>query len=170
MTKKDFFILFIKLSGLYLFIQMFFYVLPQSYSFIALTPRADKGDIYYIFLFFGISILLFYLIIRYAHKIVNFFKLDKHFDLDDIDLKQITKTDIMQYAVIIIGGMLFINSFVDLEHQVLLYYQNKAMGMLDKFSNIRLVLPVLNILIGYLLLTNYDLIVIKISPKDKNQN
>ncbi len=166
MTKKDFIILFIKLSGLYLFIQTFFYVLPQSYSFIALSPRVDKGDIYYIFLFFIISILLLYLIIRYAHILVNLFKLDKHFDSDNIDVNRITKTDIMQYAIMIIGGMLFVNSFVNLEHQVLLYYQNKAMGMLDKFSNIRLVLPVLNITIGYLLLTNYDLIAKKISPKD----
>ncbi len=170
MTKKDFFILLIKIMGLYFFIQMFFYILPQSYSFIALAPRADRGSVWLIFLVFAISILFFYLIIRYAHIIVVFLGLEKHFDSSGIETNHITKKDILQLGIIIIGGMLIVNSFVDFQHQILLYYRSKELGTLDDISNIRLAIPVLNILIGYLLMTNYDLIAKKIGQKNEIHN
>lgn len=119
-----------------------------------LTPRFDRGTVYTIILFFVLSIFLFYFIVRFAQKIVAFLKLDKHFDSDDIDMSRITKADLLQFGIIVIGGLLFINTFIDLQHQIVLYYQSKMLGILDKTSKIRLALPVLNMLIGYLLLTN----------------
>ena len=128
--------------------------MPQAYSFMVLTPRFDRGTVYTIILFFVLSIFLFYFIVRFAQKIVAFLKLDKHFDSDDIDMSRITKADLLQFGIIVIGGLLFINTFIDLQHQIVLYYQSKMLGILDKTSKIRLALPVLNMLIGYLLLTN----------------
>lgn len=157
MTKKDFFILMIKLFGLYSIITAMFFQLPQSISF-AFGGFIDGID-YYSLLYLGVILLLivalFVFLIFKSHHIVRLLKLEQGFDTDNIELGNLSAREIIKIAVLVIGGFLIINNLpVFVQNTLNAFYhelQFQTTELIDKWNWF---LPGANVLIGYLLITN----------------
>lgn len=168
MTKKDFFILIIKLFGLYSIITALFTALPQSVSFILL----DFGvtTVIYLLIVLIIIVALFIFLIFKSHHIVRLLKLEKGFDNDLVELGNLTTIEIVKIAILIIGGFLIIDNIPEFIHKTFNAFYSDIQSQ-DITSNYKWnwVVNGLNILLGYLLITNINFIVqiLRLGNKDK---
>jgi len=169
MTKKDLFILMIKLFGLYWIIQVLLYVLPQNISF-AMNKINDISLVGFMLLPVLIILVLFTFILFNADKIVRILKLDKGFDDDKIEFGNLNASSIIKAGIFIIGGLLLLENIPYLIKFFLIVFQktsaHKETGTHEKFN---LVVSVINVILGYLLMTNYDIIANKFGITDKTE-
>ena len=168
MTKRDFFILAIKLFGLYFVIHGLFFMIPYG-----LSPPFDQYYVYTIILNV-ISIIfivgLFVLLLFKSGKIVKLLKLEKGFDDERIEIGNLHAQDVVKIGTFIIGGLIFIenipsflsHSFFALKGEI----AGKQHYAFDKFG---WAISGFNVVIGYLLLTNFDFIAKKLE-KEINQS
>lgn len=156
MTKRDFFILLVKVFGLYSAVTAIFGVLPSNIMF------GFGGEIQiemYIWTVAAVFIVagLFWLLTLKADSLVDFLKLGKGFSDDRIELGNIKPEDIIKIGVFIIGGLLLIRSVPGLLSQIFWSFKGEVVGRefkpQDKFN---MVVSGLNVLFGYLLFTNSD--------------
>lgn len=166
MTKRDFFILLIKVFGLYWIISVLFSVLPNNIYFV--THNLDLKGIIWLIATVLITLGLFFLLLAKADKVSNFLKLEKGFDENRIDFGGLKSLDIIKFAVLIIGGFLFIENIPSfLSHTLFAFksslpkgfdqaYENKNLIKYNHFEDyVRWINSGLNLLIGYLLITNF---------------
>ena len=161
MTKKDLFRLIIKIFGLYWIVLIFFTLLPNYFSFIFSGPNFQ----WKIWLVISVLIILslFLFLIYKTDKIIAWLKLDQGFDEDRIDFQNFNPESILNLALIILGGMLILNNVGEvLSHsfvafKVMLAHESAIITQ-GAQNNIKFVLSILNIVIGYLFLKNYPVI------------
>src|SRR5690625_7724332 len=108
MTKRVFFILIIKIFGLYSIITSLFSVLPNNISFV--IQNIEIIGIIWLLATALIIIGLFYLLLTKADKISKLLKLENGFDEDRIDFNGLKSLDIIKFVVLIIGGLLFVEN------------------------------------------------------------
>jgi hypothetical protein len=156
MTKRDFFILLVKVFGLYSAVTAIFGVLPSNVAF------GMHGEIQiemYIWTVAAMFIVagLFWLLTLKADKLVDFLRLGKGFSDDRIELGNIKSEDIIKIGVFITGGLLMIKSVPGFLSHIFWSFKGEVIGQeftaRDKFN---IVVSGLNILFGYLLFTNSD--------------
>lgn len=171
MTKKDFFRLLIKIAGLYFIISAVFSGLSNNIIF-SVEGKADWISILWVILTLIIVVGLFTLMIYNADKIINWLKLDKGFDDERIDFQKIETQSILKLALFIIGGLLFIDNIPPFLSRSYFALRSKInpndiyhFGSLQDY--IRLFTNFLNIIIGYLLITNYNKISKLLKETDK---
>ncbi|MBN2662750.1 MAG: hypothetical protein JXR68_03795 [Bacteroidales bacterium] len=157
MTKKDFFILLIKLFGLFSAITTIFSALPGSLAYA--ISDIDIFSVIGIILIVLAVLGLFILLIFKSDKVVKILKLDKGFDDDRIELAQFSSQDIIKIGSFIIGGILLLKNIPTFLSYALISFK-EDIGMLayvhrDTFL---WVLSGINIVIGYFLLTNYNIV------------
>ncbi len=178
MTKRDFFRIIIKLFGLYSLILVIFTYFPSSISYIAFDTEP-------FIILFAAGVILFvvlvyvFLILR-TDKIINLLKLDKGFDDDMIELGNFNATKIFKFALIFIGGFLIIDNFPDFLYYCYLAFKNEVspngLNFIEensfgsKYDYFNWAISGMNVLIGYLFLTNYDRIAKWLTRKDKTVN
>lgn len=168
MTKKDFFILIIKLFGLYSIITALFLTLPQNLSFVI----ADFGyaSILYLVAILAVLTALFVLLIFKSHHIVRVLKLEKGFDDDRIDLANLKTTDIVKMATAIIGGFLIINNIpIFISQTFHAFYSDIQSQVIPPTSKWNWLVHGLDIIIGYVLITNLNFIVRLLRIKSENE-
>jgi len=106
---------------------------------------------------------LFWLLTFKADKLVDLLKLDKGFAEDRIELGNIKAIDIIKTGVFIIGGLMILKSIPALLSQIFWAFKGDIAGQEftaeDKFN---LTVNGLNLLLGYLLFTNYDVVASKL--------
>lgn len=176
MTKRDFFRVLIKLFGLYSCILTVFNFIPTNISYA--ISNFQPLILLWIVGASALTIALFFLLIFKADKIIDFLKLDKGFDNDSIVLKNFNESKIIKLALIIIGGFLVIENIPDfLSHSYYAFKNQISFNISDdafpfagntEVDYFRWFFAAINILLGYLLLTNYSL-VSKWLSKPKNQ-
>jgi hypothetical protein len=156
MTKRDFFILLVKVFGLYSAVTAIFGVLPNNIMF------GMGGEIQIEVYIWTIAVIvivagLFWLLTFKADSLVDFLKLSKGFSDDRIELGNIKPVEIIRIAVFITGGLLLIRSIPGLLSQIFWLFKGEVIGQefspRDKFN---IVVSGLNVLLGYLLFTNSD--------------
>ncbi|MDB2385406.1 hypothetical protein N9V96_02925 [Polaribacter sp.] len=108
MTKRDFFILLIKIFGLYSIITVVFSTLPNNILFV--IQNIGITEIIWLIITTLIIIGLFYLLLKKADKVSDLLKLEKGFDQEIIDFSGLKSVDIIKFVVLIIGGFLFIEN------------------------------------------------------------
>ena len=168
MTKKDFFILIIKLFGLLSIVTSLFSVLPGNISF-ALTD-IDAFTLMWVILTVLIVIGLFTLLIFKSAKIVQILQLDKGFDDERIELGNLKSADIIKIGTFIIGGILILNNIpVFLSHTLFAFKGNVVGQTYETNGKFYWVVSGLNILLGYLLITNYSFVA-KILKLENTEN
>lgn len=119
MTKKDFFILAIKLFGLMSIVTSFFSGILNNISYALF--KVDTLAIIWIGAAIVISIGLFVLLVFKADKIVSLLKLEEGFDDEKIELGNLNSSEILKVGTFIIGGLLFIHNIpIFLSHILLL--------------------------------------------------
>ncbi len=157
MTKRDFFILLIKVFGLYSIITTLFSVIPNSLSSISL----DFGIAAILWSIFGsgIAIGITVILLSKADKVVQLLKLDKGFDDDRIDFGNIKPSDIVKIGSFIIGGFLILNNIPNFISHALFSYKSEVVGYeYTSKQYFQWAVSGVNILLGLFLFTKYDLI------------
>ena len=166
MTKRDFFILIIKLFGLFSIITSLFSVLPGNISFALMD--IDLFSVSWILVVMVIIIGLFVLLIFKSDKVVEFLKLDKGFDDERIEIGNLNTDSIVNLAVIIIGGLLILDNIPEFLSHTLYAFKGDIIGInydtMDKFN---WTVNGINLLLGFLLLTNYNTVSKVLRIKDK---
>jgi hypothetical protein len=171
MTIRTFWILFLKIIGIY-FVLGSIEVVAQFFSatyYLFVTESTEtiiKSGVYVSMaaIFFTYILVLFFFVIK-PNLIIDTLKLDKGFDEEKIVLKN-NSSSILRIAVILIGGLMFVDSFPSLCRSVFAFFQQESL-----FRNYPkaawIIFDLLKTIIAYLLLTNSKLIV-KIIEKQKS--
>lgn len=167
MTKRDFFMLILKVFGLFSIVTSLFSVLPGNISFAMID--LDAKSILWIAIALTVVIGLFLLLIFKSHKIVSLLKLDEGFDDDKIELGNFKPSDIIKTGTFIIGGLLILDNIPGFLSHSLFAFKGDIIGReyntQDKFN---WAVSGLNLIIGFLLLINYDFVAKRLST-EKNE-
>lgn len=158
MTKTDFFRLLIKIFGLYSLLTALLSVLPSNISFVLSYPDA----IGFIWLIAVTTIVfsLFFFLIRQPDVIIRILKLDKGFDEERIQFENLNAKSIIKLSSIIIGGLLIIDN-IPVFFSYTLFAFKSSVGHTDSYGiqdNINWGASFLKLIVGYLLVTNYEFV------------
>ena len=168
MTKRDFFIIIVKLFGLFSVVTSIFSVIPSNISFALMD--IDLFSVIWIITAIIIVIGLFVLLIFKSDKVVKLLKLDKGFDDERIEIGNLNMNSIVQLAVIIIGGLLILDNIPAFLSHTLYAFKGDIVGInydtMDKFN---WAVNGINLVLGFLLLTNYNTVskILKIKENNK---
>lgn len=168
MTKRDFFILLIKIFGLYSLIASLFSTLPGQLSF--LVQSLDPISLSIMTASIVVVMGLFALLIFKADKIVDLLKLDRGFDEERIELDKIDSDQIIKIGTFVIGDLLLLDHLPTFVSQTIFAFKASQIGLEhgDQDKMIWLANG-LNLVIGYLLLTNYDFVAKILGTKMKQK-
>lgn len=159
MTKKDFFILVIKLFGLYLFLNVCFTLIPSTITYII-----TMFPVYIAILLSVLSAIflcgVFLFIIIKAPWIVEKLYLDKGFEEDRIVMNNVNARDIIKIGSFIIGGLLLIHNIPDFLAYTIHVFADKinttTFTFLPRAGKFKWIISGVNIVIGFFLLTRFD--------------
>lgn len=154
MTKKDFFVLVLKIFGLYSLTTSLFSVLPANIAHLltGFTPLSLIWTLIVVVIVAGLFILLVFK----AANVVELLKLDRGFDDERIDLGNLRNADIVKLACFFIGGLLILDNIPPFLSYTLFSFKRSFAGLTtDRFENFSWAISALKIVIGYLLVTNY---------------
>ncbi|HYG20788.1 MAG TPA: hypothetical protein VD816_17745 [Ohtaekwangia sp.] len=160
MTKRDFFRIILKIFGLYFFIHTIFTALPNNLIF-SINYLSGNDASVYLLLWILLSVIvtggLFILLIFQADKIIALLKLDTGYDQADIRVENFNDENIIKLGSVLIGGLLITDNVpVFLSHlHTYILEQNEEMYM-GTNNNFGWITSVVNIFMGYLLLSNYQ--------------
>ena len=173
MTKRDFFRILIKVFALYSIILTVFTWIPSNliytfYDFELIPILAGLG-------FTLLAFIIYYFLIKKTDQIIDFIRLDKGFDNEKIELGSLGTDKILMLGIILIGGLLLISNLADfIQYSFLAFKNNVQKSGLNIFLNeaetdyFNWTFSGINIVIGYLLLTNYDKVANWFNRKEKN--
>jgi hypothetical protein len=165
MTKRDFFILLIKVFGLYSAVTAIFSALPSNIMF-GMHGEVEISVYVWIVAVTFIIAGLFWILTFKADKLVDLLKLEKGFSDDRIELESIKSEDIIKIGTFVIGGLLMIKSVPGLLSQIFWSFKGEIIGQeftaRDKFN---LGVSGLNVLLGFLLFTNFDIVARRLNKK-----
>lgn len=167
MSKRDFFILTIKLFGLSSVVTTFFSVIPANLSYVLMD--IDLIAIGWIMTVVIVVVGLFVVLVFKADKVVERLKLDKGFDDNRIELGNLKSDDIIKIGTFILGGLMIIDNIPGFLSHVLFAFRAENLGIEhgaeEKFS---WVVTAVNLIVGYLLVTNYGFVADKMKSKSGN--
>jgi len=163
MTKRDFFKTIIKIIGLYFTVQTVFSYIPTNLSYIFSFMESEEflKIILLTTLYSAIAVSIFLFVLFKSGKIVDILKLDKGFDDEKIEFGNFNNLKIMKLAVILIGGIMIVSNLSEFLN--FLYHAFKNSARVSMYESNELtgeyiynwITTGLNILIGYLLMTNF---------------
>ncbi len=164
MTKRDFFRIIIKLFGLYSLILVVFNYIPANIGFM-FRDFQWVALVWILGLTTFVASIYVFLILK-VDRIIDLLKIDKGFDDDQIILGDFTTKKLVKFAILLIGGFLVVdylpsflhNSYIAFKEQVTDGRLNFAEGIQYKTSYFfrEWILEGINILIGFLFITNYQ--------------
>lgn len=153
MSNKDFFRLMIKLFGLYQFIIVAFTFFPSNLQLIF-------NDFFSFSSFFSMALLtllilgVFYFFIKKPDLIINFFKLDKGFDNEKININNFNSNTIIQIGLVFVGGFLIVDNLGYFISSFVTYFKISLMKenyeTVKNFQN--LILQGVNLVLGFCLI------------------
>jgi hypothetical protein len=153
MTKRDLFILALKLFGVFSIISGIFTTLPGNASIIL-----TNFDLISIILIVGILVVyigLFVLLILKGGYLVDKLRLPKGFDEERIDLGNLDSPAIIKVSLMIIGGLLFINNIPTFLSYLVYSFKAEQIGITSNNDFLfKLGVSAINIIIGYLIFAN----------------
>jgi hypothetical protein len=166
MTPRSFFIILIKMMGIYMVLESIT-VIPGLFTSIYMFRNpAGENDTLGIILTFSMLLLvtaLFFVTLRYClfktDWLIDKLSLDKHFKEEKFDLN-IHRSTVLRISVIVIAGLMFVESLPSLCRQVYLYIQQQSFESFgDHPSRGWLIFETAKVFIAYFLITNSRLVV-----------
>ncbi|BDC99861.1 hypothetical protein [Persicobacter psychrovividus] len=154
MTKKDFFVLLIKVFGLYFLVLNLFTILPQSIPFIMIG--ADSTGVLIIVASVIFSIGITYALIFYASKVVDLLRLDSGFEESYIKLGDFKPKDVVRISSFILGGVMVVNNFPKLLNYIYIALKQDNNPFDSPIDKTQMALTFVQIFVGLLLVTNYE--------------
>jgi len=158
MSKKDLFRLIIKLFGLYWIVLISFTLLPTFFTFI-FSEYEFQWKVWLVVSVFFIFFLFLFLIYK-PDMIIDWLKLDKGFDDERIEFHKFNTKSVLKLGLIILGGMLILNNLAAFVSYTFSAFQSaflhdNPLTTRGTLTNIEWAKSFINIVTGYLLLTNY---------------
>lgn len=156
MSIRTFWNILIKILGLFL-ISGALVIVPQSISFLYYAFKSgDFIDVLSVVALNLVLLFVYFLIIRLCiyktNWIINKLKLDKGFETENIELN-FDSTKIISIAIIVIGGLLFIDNIPVLFREIMVFSEDKNLFK-DYPKSGWLIFYFCKAIIGYLLMTN----------------
>lgn len=175
MTKKDLFRVVIKIFALNFIVQTLFTTLPQSYIYF--MGKVDFIGIVLLLVTIAIVLLILYLLVVKTDWVINLLKLDKGYDSDQIAFARISNLTVLKFGIILLAGIFIIRNFVPLLTNLGLLFRSFFTSdnatthtfLLPEVDYVRLIINALNLLIGYLILTNVQRVSRWLNRYEKNE-
>ena len=156
MTKRDLFIIALRLFGLYSAVLTLFSFIPQTVSWF-LYQGLDAMDIAMVILSVVITIGLFALLILKAPWLVSVLRLDRGFDDERIALASSTSIRLFAMGVFVVGGLMFVENVPVFLSNSFFAFRGDLVGMEHRTEdNVNWFLSALNVIIGYVLVTFHE--------------
>lgn len=162
MTKRDFFRIVLRLFALYLLLLTVFTFIPSNISY-----QLYEFSVWPLLFILGSSVLmfaLFFFLLRKSDVIIDVLKLDKGFDDEQINFGSLSSLEILKIGLIFIGGFLVLDNLPQFLNYCYLAFQLEVspdgpnimemFGLSGNTHNFQWFLSGLNMLLGYLILTN----------------
>lgn len=155
MSIRTFWTIFIKILGIWLVLDCFS-IIAQGISTVIFTNSDDDLEIFggiliSIMMTLGIYVFILWLFVFKTSWIIDQLNLEKGFTEEKIELN-IERSTILNIAIIVIGGLMFINALPEFCMQILNYIQQKNM-LIESVSAGWIFFHLVEIIIGYLLMT-----------------
>ena len=154
MNIRTFWNILLKIIGIFLVIQGVTVIMEYLGS-LAVASRIDDF-ISYMVVSLGLLILYFFVSLLFVFKtswLINKLDLEKGFKEERIDLKN-DFSAIIKIAIIVIGGVTFLNAFPSLCQQIFVYYQQKSIRFMESPSASWIIIDAIKAAVAYLLMTN----------------
>jgi hypothetical protein len=153
MTKRDFFIIIIRLFGVYLLSTVFSSLIGTVWGLMA-TLTTDQ--IVWMMTSLFLILALFVALIFYPEHVVDLLRLDRGFDDLRIEFGSVQRAQLLGVAVLILGGMLFVNNLPYLLNNLFnkltsVTIQDIHVSVYERYS---WVVPAISLMVGYLLIIN----------------
>lgn len=162
MTKRDFFRIIIRLFALYLLLLTVFNFIPTNVSY--LTYDFTVWPILIILGSAVLMMLLFIFLLRKSDTVIDVLKLDKAFDDERIEFGNLGSLEIVKIALIFIGGFMILDYLPEFLHYCYLGFKKEisstglspfeAPGLSEYWDYFRWFVSGINLLVGYLVLSN----------------
>ena len=153
MTNKDFFRLMIKLFGLYQFLLLIFTSLPRNLQLL-FNDFFSISSIITLILITLFILAVYYVFVKKPDLIIDFFKLDKGFDNNEITVSNLNSDTILQIGMVLIGGFLIVDNFGYFISSFITYfkisYMSENLESLKIFES--LILGGVNLILGFCLI------------------
>lgn len=155
MTKKDLFRILIKVFGLYFLIVTLFEIIPSNIANFVINFSSEL--ILVLLLSLVVCFILVYFLFFKSDTIIDLLKLDKKFDDDKVILGTTDFDILLRLVVVVIGLWLLLDTFPRVILEILNEFRLKAMNA-ERFGYksdyLNLLVRLINMLIGWLLITN----------------
>ena len=143
----------IKLFGLYQFLLLIFNFLPSNLQLL-FNDFFSIGSIISIILITLFILAVYYVFVKNPDLIINFFKLDRGFDKNEIAVSNLNSDTILQIGMVLIGGFLIVDNFSYFISSFITYfkisYMSENLESLKIFES--LILGGANLIIGFCLI------------------
>lgn len=148
MSKKDLFIILVKVFGLFLLFQSVSFIFPNILTF---TLLSISGIISV-----TLQILAFYLLIIKAEKIVAFLKLDQGFEDKGVSFKNFSPIVVLYYGTFLVGGYMVVSNFSKILVAFFHWY-TREVNSYDSlvYWNIYTTTDVVEFVLGIVIIGNY---------------
>jgi len=172
MTIRTFWTLFFKILGIWLILSGLT-IIPQFITTLAFFGDNSHENLFVTFyisavllLTIGIYFVIMKLFVFNSSWLIDKLKLDKGYQEEKLDLN-IKLNTILSIATIVIGGLILVNTLPMLCRQIFMFIQLKTVFRQDpQFGWI--IFYSVKALIGYLLMTNSNIVINYIAKKSKN--
>jgi hypothetical protein len=143
----------IKLFGLYQFLLLIFTSLPRNLQLL-FNDFFSISSIITLILITLFILAVYYLFVKKPDLIIDFFKLDKGFDNNEITVSNLNSDTILQIGMVLIGGFLIVDNFGYFISSFITYfkisYMSENLESLKIFES--LILGGANLIIGFCLI------------------
>jgi hypothetical protein len=172
MTKRDFFIVLIRVFALFLLLSTFFGVVPS------LLPYSYSGSLWYfaitVLVTFAVLVGIFVVLLQHTGKVVDRLKLAKGYDDDRIELGNPNKVMLIRLAILFGGTYLIVDRLPFALLGIFAIFRKninsyEAISFDAPADNTRLLLNILSIVMGYLLIANNGKLANWMERKTKSQ-
>ncbi|WP_190811678.1 hypothetical protein [Flagellimonas sp. S3867] len=166
MTKRDFFRIIIRIFALYLLLLTIFNFIPTNVSYLSYELA-----IWPVLIILGsavLMILLFVFLLRKSDNVIDVLKLDKGFDDERIEFGNLGSLEIVKIALIFIGGFMILDHLPEFLHYCYLGFKKEisvtglspfeAPGLAEFWDYFRWFISGVNLLVGYLILSNLGIL------------
>ncbi len=159
MTPRSFFTILLKLLGIYLLFQGIL-LLPQavgSMFMYASYAEGGWGDALMVTLVIVLAVLIFLAIlygcIFKTDLIIDTFRLDRNFAEEKFELS-IHRSTVLRIAVIVLGGVIFVDALPDLCRNVFSFFQMKDVTLMEYQNGGWMIFDFVKTLLGWFLMSN----------------
>ena len=161
MSKRDFFIVLIRVFGLYSAVLTVFSVLPSTFAFWAAVLYSDGYDDHMVWVIVvsvvTLSVTLLWLLIRKAPRIVALLKLDEGLDEERIEIGQLRPHDLVAFGTFVVGGLLFVNSVAGFITRCYSAFKSSMPGYdFTSHDQMDWAMSAVNVVVGYLLVAHHQ--------------